>query len=86
MPLSTIQQINSNELSGLLEHVGLFLRQEGKYQQASKLIRNVVKILNATRAGEHYDTLVAVANLASMYRDQGQWDDDVQLKEKVLKA
>src|SRR5439155_13678749 len=35
---------------------------------------------------EHTDTLRAMANLASTYRDQGRWDDAVKLEEEVLNA
>lgn len=85
-PLSTVQQIKSCKLADLLHRIGFFLREEGKYQQASKLIEKAVKILSVTKGREHPDMLVAMANLGWTYHDRGLWEDAVKLKEKVLET
>ena len=82
-PLSTIQSINS---SNILQRVGAFLREEGKYQEASKLIRNAVEILDVTKGSEHRDTLRAIADLAWVYNRQRRLEEAARLQENVLAA
>jgi tetratricopeptide (TPR) repeat protein len=85
-PLSSIQQIKSSRLGRLLRRVGEFLTEDGKYQQAGKLLETAIVILGATRGSEHLDTLRAIFSLGLLYHDQGRWEDAANLEGKVLEA
>ena len=86
LPLLSIQGIQSQKLEDVLERVGVFLREDGKYQQARELLTKAVDIMNEIGGSDDPDTLRAMANLASTYWNQGRWDDAVKLEEKVLEA
>ena len=57
VPLCSIRGIKSKELGRLLERVGVFLREDGKYQQAGELLTKAVDITNETGGGDNLNAL-----------------------------
>jgi tetratricopeptide (TPR) repeat protein len=86
LPLLIIHQPQSNAFVDLLLRVGIFLREEGKYQEASELVEKALEVLNRTRGTDHPETLTAMADLASTYWNQGRWNAAEKLQETVLEA
>jgi tetratricopeptide (TPR) repeat protein len=86
MPLVTIHQLQSNDFVNLLLRVGIFLREEGKYQESSKLVLKAVEVLNMTRGPNHLETINALAILALTYQSQGRWNEAVELQGRALKT
>ena len=89
--LSEIPAMSSEGLAQLLDRVGRFLDDDGKYEQASeirlKAFEVSILLYGSDLLGEqHPDTLTAMANLAATYRNQGRWDEAVVLQERVLEA
>ena len=57
LPLLSIQGIQSQKLEDVLERVGVFLREDGKYQQARELLAKAVDIMNEIGGSNDPDTL-----------------------------
>ncbi|KAH7139811.1 hypothetical protein B0J13DRAFT_638817 [Dactylonectria estremocensis] len=68
-------------MQGILAHV---YHDEGRWDEAEKLLVEAMKIRKAKLGADHPDTLISMANLASTYRNQGQWDKAEKLEVKVM--
>ena len=83
LPLSAIE-MKSRELGAVLERVGNFLRDEGKWHQAAELLGKAVDVLSVIEGYEDRLTLSAMRNLAVTCRVLGRLKDASKLSEKVL--
>ena len=86
LPLSSIERIESNEYSYILQRVGVFLQEDGKYQQATEMLSRSLDIMNKTREQDDPKRLAVMAHLASTYESQGKWEDAFKLQDEVLEA
>ena len=71
------------DLAWILHRVGVFLREDGKYKQAEKLLANARDICNAINGSEDSNTLAIISDLAWTYDVEGLWKDAATLREKV---
>lgn len=60
--------------------------KEGRWKEAEDLDAKVLEARRRVLGEEHPDTITAMANLASTYRDQGRWKEAGELFVKVLEA
>jgi hypothetical protein len=86
MPLLKYPSKYSPMFSSMLERVGSFLTDEGKYEQSIKFCLMNVHLCDSELGDEHNDTLNAMANLALTYGSKGQWDEAQKLEERVMEA
>jgi tetratricopeptide (TPR) repeat protein len=70
----------------LLDHMAVFLKVEGRYNEASNAFSLLVKTLQQVLGEEHPTTLDTMVNLAGTYRDQGRWEDAETLFLQVLEV
>jgi len=82
--LSSIHDINSRELGLILVDVGVFLRDDGNYQQAIELLEKAFKILDTVQGSNDLDTLSAMHHLGRAYDVRGRWTDAMTIGEKLL--
>ena len=68
VPLCSVREIKSKELSRVLERVGVCLREDGKYQQARELLTKTVDIMNEAGGRDNLNTLTATTHLALTLR------------------
>ena len=85
-PLLDVPVIASETMGCLLSRVGLFLREDGKYQQANGIFEKALKLFNELKGREDYETLNAMSLLAWGYQYQGQYQKAAELEEQVLET
>jgi len=85
-PLLAMPQVASETLGCLLSRVGLYLREEGKYQQADEVLGKSQKLFEELKGSEDHETLNAKALLAWSYQDQGNYQKAAELEEQVLET
>jgi tetratricopeptide (TPR) repeat protein len=83
-PLLDHQVICSAKSARVMNYVGCFLRDDGKYNDSEKLLCKARKIMADILGHDHPDTLTTMNNLASTYRTQGKYDEAAKLQEQVL--
>jgi len=66
--------------------IGHVLWKEGRWKEAEELDVKVMEARSRVLGEEHPDTLSAMGNLASTYRNQGRWKDAEELDVKVMEA
>ncbi|PVH90952.1 putative kinesin light chain [Periconia macrospinosa] len=69
-----------------LRRYGLCLLQDGKYNAAEKPLTEIMKAFKKDLGAEHPDTLTSMANLASIYRDQGLLEKVAELLTQVMET
>ena len=70
--------------SGIMNDVAIILFNQGKYQEAQKLLEEVVDVKRRTLGPEDPITLRSANNLAVMMAMQGEYEDAVKLAEDTL--
>lgn len=58
----------------------------GDYRRAEKVIEAATKARKELLGRDHPNTLTSMANLATTYRNQGQWDQAKELEVEVMEA
>ena len=86
MPLLSIHHNHSREFGKILHRIGVFLRDDGNFQEAIELLAKAMDILDMIGGSEDSNTLNSMAALGWAYDVQGRWTDAVLLREKVLGA
>jgi len=84
--LSSIPDIDSRELGVILVRISEFLRADGNYRQAIKLLEKAVNILDRVGGSHDPDLLWAMGALGSAYNVQGRWTEASTLRENVLQT
>src|SRR5438552_11153288 len=82
-PLLKFAQFESQPYANVLETLGKFLLEDGKYNDSLRIFSRVLQIRISLFDERHPSTLMAMASLAATYRNQGQWEEAVTLEEKV---
>jgi hypothetical protein len=75
-PLSIREQVLQGNDAKIFDNaalLGLVLQCHGRYTEAEAINRRALVGYNIAIGAEHSDTLTSMANLASTYRNQGQW-------------
>lgn len=67
-----------------MQNVGTCLDSDGRYNEAEKLLVQVMGTWKQVLGPEHPSTLTSMANLASTYRNQGQWRTVEELLVQVI--
>jgi tetratricopeptide (TPR) repeat protein len=80
LPLRAIGYIESVEMGNLLKAVGIFLLEEGNYQEAAEFLANAVRIMETLQGCEHSNTIRATGWLASAYLKQGNFNEAQKTK------
>ncbi|KAL4911981.1 hypothetical protein BDW62DRAFT_215383 [Aspergillus aurantiobrunneus] len=62
-----------------IQNVGSCLYSDGRYNEAAKLLVQVIKTRKQVLGPEHPSTLTSMNNLASTYRNQGRWKEAEEL-------
>jgi tetratricopeptide (TPR) repeat protein len=57
-----------------MNNLATVLRDQGKYEQAEEMHRQVLGLRETVLGKEHPDTLTSMYNLAMVLRDQGQYE------------
>jgi hypothetical protein len=68
----------------LLQRVGRYYWEQGRSDEAERLEVEVLELYKEVLGSKHPDTITAMANFASTWRQQGQSDEAEQLKVEVL--
>jgi hypothetical protein len=66
-----------NKLVGVLSN-------QGKYEQADEMHRQVLGLREAVLGNEHPSTLTSINNLAGVLRDQGKCEEAEEMHRQVL--
>ena len=82
--LSSVHDINSRELGLILLQVGVFLRNDGNYQQAIELLEKAFNVLDTVQGSNDSDTLNAMRHLGWAYNSRGRWTDAMTIGEKLV--
>lgn len=85
-PLLEVENMPSTSLGDVLSRVGLYLREDGKSQQANVIFIKTIDVFTLAKGREDSDTLSAVALLAWGYQTQGLYQKAAELEEQVLEA
>src|SRR5204863_471565 len=72
MPLLSMKSVRTVKSADIMGRVGDFLRNDGKYSDSAKLLKEEVKIRAALCGADDPDTLASMHNLAETYRQQGK--------------
>lgn len=84
VPLS-IQKIPiSFRLGRILHRIGVFLREDGKYQQAVEFLEKAVGVFSKLTARQHHYAMNALADLAWTFQNNGQLNEAAEIEEEVL--
>jgi tetratricopeptide (TPR) repeat protein len=83
-PALEAAKVCSRNAAVLLNHIGVFLRVDGKYMDSMRMMERSAEILKFLFGDQHPDTLSAMNNLALMYKDQGKLAEAAELEEKIL--
>ena len=83
-PLLNMKYVQTMNTANIMERVGEFLQNDGKYNDTVKLLREVVKIRAAIGGADDESTLTSMHNLAKAYRQQGKFTEAVKMHEEVL--
>jgi len=75
----------SNRLT-LVWKCAMTLYSDGRYNEAEGLFVQVMETRKNVLGGEHPDTLISMANLASTYSNQGRWKEAEELDLQVLET
>lgn len=84
-PVSDVPLIRHDSLGNLLSRLGLFLREDGKYQQANEVLERALKVLEFNGASE-IGLSTARAMLAWCYVYQGLYMKAVAFEEQVVES
>ena len=85
VPLLSVKSIQTMKLIDIMERVGDFLRNDGKYNDSARLLEEGVQIGGAIRGADDPSTLTSMNNLASTYGQQGRTKEACELEEEVLR-
>ncbi|KAF9887417.1 hypothetical protein FE257_010272 [Aspergillus nanangensis] len=69
-----------------IRRVGTCLDSDGRYNEAEKLLVQVIETWKQVLGPEHPFTLTAMSNLASIYQNQGQWKEAEELGMQVIET
>ena len=83
-PLLSVKSVQTMKLADIMERVGDFLWNDGKYNDRTKLLREVVEIRAAYRGADDRSTLTSMNNLALTYGQQGKMTEAAKMHEEVL--
>lgn len=67
--------------ASILQRVGDFLRESGKYSDSERCLLAAVKIFSEMDDPKFID---AIDDLANLFADQGRWDEAASLQEKIV--
>jgi tetratricopeptide (TPR) repeat protein len=84
--LLEIKNMPSTILGDVLSRVGLYLREDGKPEQAISILSKTVDVFILAKGKEDSDTLSAIALLAWCYQTEGRFEKAAALEERVLEA
>jgi hypothetical protein len=56
-----------------INNPAMVLKDQGKYEQAEEMLRQVLRLSGTVLGGEHPNTLRSMDNLAGVLRDQGKY-------------
>lgn len=83
--LLRLKTIPSRRLAAIKVRVGVFLREDGKYDESEKLLVEALQISTDVLGPEAPETLVVMLFLAWTYGEKGRGDESVELYETALK-
>jgi tetratricopeptide (TPR) repeat protein len=75
---------NGEDYTELAQNFGLCLLRDGRYDEAEKILLEVMKRNRTILGSEHPDTLTSMADLASTYSSQGRWKEAKELNMQVM--
>jgi len=67
-----------------MNNLASVLQEQGQWQEAEQMHREVLAVQRRVLGLEHPDTLASMKNLATVLRDQGQWQEAEQMHREVL--
>jgi hypothetical protein len=85
-PVLEVSKGHSRSAAVLLNKIGVFLREDGKYKDSVRLMNESVDILIILFGDQHPQMLQSMSELAYTYWAQGNLSDATELEEKVLEA
>jgi tetratricopeptide (TPR) repeat protein len=85
-PLLEFPILPSETFGCLLSRVGLFLREDGKFQQAEEVLTKSWTLFGNLKGAEHHETLNAMALLAWCHQNRGQHQQAADLEQQVLET
>jgi hypothetical protein len=83
-PLLDIKVIRTEQSARIMDRVGSFLREDGKFNDSERLSLRASEISAEILGPEHPDTLTTMDSLASTYWLQGRTAEAAALQELVL--
>jgi tetratricopeptide (TPR) repeat protein len=84
-PLLNIKSTQTVKLVDIMERVGYFLREDGKYNDSAKILEKAIFLRATVRGGvDDPDRLASIHDLAEIYREQGKFTEAVKMHEEVL--
>src|SRR5262245_17860903 len=85
-PAFEAAEVKTETAGQVLDRIGYFLRQDGKFEDALRLTNRSVQNFTTLLREEHPSTLRSMSNLAVTYHDQGKLGAAAELEEKVVEA
>jgi tetratricopeptide (TPR) repeat protein len=68
-----------------MNSLAVVLRNQGKYEQAEEMHRQVLRLYETVLGKEHPDTLASITNLGAVLRDQGKYERVEEMLRLVLR-
>jgi len=84
LPLLSLHPPNSHQFGLLLHRIGVFLRDDGNFQQAVELLGEAANILDILQGTDDVETLTAMSDLGQAFELVGRLKDATILRENVL--
>ncbi len=78
------EQIASQEAARLLNQIGSYLMQRGRYAEAEPIVQRTVTMCEQVLGGDHPLTACSLSNLAGLYQQQGKYDQAEVLAQQAL--
>ena len=77
-------QIASQEAARLLNHIGGYLTQRGRYAEAEPIVQRTLTMCEQVLGANHPLTACSLGNLAGLYQEQGKYDQAEALAAQAL--
>ena len=69
-----------------MNNLALVLQYQGKYDEAEKMHRQTLELMEKVLGVDHPSTLASLNNLASVLQYQGKYDEAEKMHRHTLKA
>lgn len=82
--LIELEHIVSQEAAHLLNQVGNYLSQRGRYAEAEPILMRTVSMCEQVLGADHLLTAGSLSNLAALYQELGKYDEAEALAQRAL--